>query len=107
LCRCCNGEACVSYITGSRVPVKKLTGTHLDLFTKFTALVVIMATLLNCKFSLLRDVLLAGCHLCGCNGHGDPLLGVCNNSSGVCYCTDRTVGNQCENCSKDHYGNPR
>jgi len=31
VCRGCNGEACDSYLTGIRAPVKKLTDARLDL----------------------------------------------------------------------------
>ena len=38
------------------------------------------------------------CAPCNCAGHGDAALGSCNSTSGECYCTDRTVGFNCEGC---------
>ena len=38
------------------------------------------------------------CEPCNCAGHGIAALGSCNSTSGECYCTDRTVGVNCENC---------
>ena len=39
-----------------------------------------------------------GCRKCNCNGHGDPLQGVCNVTTGECFCDASTYGASCENC---------
>ncbi|XP_041369444.1 multiple epidermal growth factor-like domains protein 8 [Gigantopelta aegis] len=48
-----------------------------------------------------------GCKPCNCNGHGDTLVGECNNITGECYCMDNTDGWHCDTCQEGYYGNPR
>ncbi|XP_034236737.1 multiple epidermal growth factor-like domains protein 8 [Thrips palmi] len=48
-----------------------------------------------------------GCHGCNCNEHGSEALGVCDFQTGVCFCQDNTVGDNCDKCKTDFYGDPR
>ena len=48
-----------------------------------------------------------GCVECSCNGHGDETNGVCNSTTGVCFCKDNTYGDHCEQCIDGYYGDPR
>ena len=48
-----------------------------------------------------------GCHPCQCNGHGDKTRGLCNMTTGQCYCTDDTAGYHCDKCLPGLKGNPR
>ncbi|XP_033100156.1 multiple epidermal growth factor-like domains protein 8 [Anneissia japonica] len=48
-----------------------------------------------------------GCHDCMCNGHGDPDKSYCDNTTGVCFCTGYTKGDNCEECIDGYYGDPR
>ncbi|CAH0390198.1 unnamed protein product [Bemisia tabaci] len=50
---------------------------------------------------------LEGCRGCNCNGHGDTSLGVCDSTSGACFCQDNTEGENCDRCKKGYYGNPK
>ncbi|XP_052789212.1 multiple epidermal growth factor-like domains protein 8 [Mya arenaria] len=47
-----------------------------------------------------------GCFPCQCNGHGNESLGLCNNSTGACYCTGHTQDYHCNKCMDNYYGNP-
>ncbi|XP_033641193.1 multiple epidermal growth factor-like domains protein 8 [Asterias rubens] len=48
-----------------------------------------------------------GCLECQCNGHGDVTLGSCDNVTSVCYCTENTKGDHCEECVEGFYHDPR
>ncbi|XP_038062576.1 multiple epidermal growth factor-like domains protein 8 [Patiria miniata] len=48
-----------------------------------------------------------GCRECQCNGHGDATLGSCHNETGICYCTENTKGDHCEECVTGFYHDPR
>lgn len=48
-----------------------------------------------------------GCHGCNCNEHGSEALGVCNFQTGVCFCQDNTIGDNCDKCKPGYYGDPR
>uniref|UniRef100_A0A8C4SXY5 Multiple EGF like domains 8 n=1 Tax=Erpetoichthys calabaricus TaxID=27687 RepID=A0A8C4SXY5_ERPCA len=48
-----------------------------------------------------------GCKQCACNGHGLESLGICNVTSGVCFCEGSTEGEYCERCVAGYYGDPR
>ncbi|GBP44981.1 Multiple epidermal growth factor-like domains protein 8 [Eumeta japonica] len=48
-----------------------------------------------------------GCRRCDCNDHGDESRGVCNGTSGECFCKDNTDGQNCERCKPKFYGDPR
>ncbi|XP_065347637.1 multiple epidermal growth factor-like domains protein 8 [Cloeon dipterum] len=50
---------------------------------------------------------LEGCQPCECNGHGDESSGLCNPTSGQCFCADHTEGPTCSQCRRGFYGNPR
>ena len=42
------------------------------------------------------------CVQCECNNHGTK----CDPETGVCQCTDNTMGRNCELCKTGFYGNP-
>lgn len=48
-----------------------------------------------------------GCNPCKCNGHGDPKKNVCDMSTGECFCTDFTIGPNCNMCEPGLKGNPK
>lgn len=48
-----------------------------------------------------------GCHGCNCNEHGSEALGVCDFQTGVCFCQDNTMGDNCDRCKSGYYGDPR
>ncbi|XP_078380393.1 multiple epidermal growth factor-like domains protein 8 isoform X1 [Oculina patagonica] len=48
-----------------------------------------------------------GCKPCQCNGHGDPDHDLCDMATGKCFCTDFTMGDNCEKCMPGLVGNPR
>lgn len=50
---------------------------------------------------------LAGCKPCECNGHGIPEMGLCDNTTGKCFCKDQTNGHNCEYCDAPLTGNAR
>ncbi|KAK3088685.1 hypothetical protein FSP39_022382 [Pinctada imbricata] len=60
----------------------------------------------RCKFGYYRKDPSEGCKECTCNGHGNQSMGICNNTTGECYCTDNTQGIVCQRCVPKHYGNP-
>ena len=41
-----------------------------------------------------------------CNGHADTSAGICDASSGVCFCTGRTAGDRCQFCQDGFVGDP-
>lgn len=47
-----------------------------------------------------------GCKKCNCSGHGDITKGECDRQTGVCFCKDNTMGNNCEKCLPGLVGNP-
>ena len=48
-----------------------------------------------------------GCTPCQCNGHGDAEQDFCDIVTGKCFCTDDTMGNNCEKCKAGLAGNPK
>ncbi|KAG1714971.1 Multiple epidermal growth factor-like domains protein 8 [Nymphon striatum] len=48
-----------------------------------------------------------GCHKCQCNNHGNATAGICDSTTGICFCQDQTMGHSCEDCKPGFYGNPR
>jgi len=67
--------------------------------------IVIVIRLSTC--SSVYDTVCTGCVTCECNGHGDESVGVCDNETGVCYCTHNTHGHHCQFCESGYYGDPR
>lgn len=47
-----------------------------------------------------------GCKKCDCNEHGNVTAGICDMTSGMCYCQDNTEGRKCEQCKQNYYGSP-
>lgn len=47
-----------------------------------------------------------GCMPCDCNKHENKSKGICDESTGQCFCEDNTEGMNCEYCSSDYYGDP-
>ncbi|GIY78358.1 hypothetical protein CDAR_179641 [Caerostris darwini] len=47
-----------------------------------------------------------GCRKCECNGHGDIKRGLCNSTSGECFCLNNTMGSNCAQCKEGYYGDP-
>ncbi|KAK0091776.1 hypothetical protein PV326_002712 [Microctonus aethiopoides] len=48
-----------------------------------------------------------GCKKCNCNEHGDKMMDYCDRRTGICFCKDNTVGENCERCKKGYYGDPK
>ena len=48
-----------------------------------------------------------GCQECQCNGHGDAAAGTCDNVTGICYCTENSKGDHCEECVAGFYHDHR
>ncbi|KAH7983551.1 hypothetical protein HPB52_012536 [Rhipicephalus sanguineus] len=48
-----------------------------------------------------------GCRKCACNEHGDSTRGMCDSSTGNCYCLHNTHGKHCESCQPGYFGDPR
>ncbi|CAM1295013.1 MEGF8 (predicted) [Pycnogonum litorale] len=48
-----------------------------------------------------------GCRPCECNDHGNITAGICNRSTGVCFCQDQTESDKCDRCKTSYYGNPK
>ncbi|XP_054720538.1 multiple epidermal growth factor-like domains protein 8 [Uloborus diversus] len=62
----------------------------------------------RCKAGSYGDATsLKGCKICDCNGHGNIELGICNATTGECFCLNNTVGLNCSECEKGFYGNPK
>ena len=45
------------------------------------------------------------CKPCNCHGNADPMLPMCNTTTGVCNCVHPYVGSECELCADGYYGN--
>lgn len=58
----------------------------------------------NGSFAYTQDP--KGCQPCGCNGHGDPDMGYCNTTTGMCFCLNNTMSSDCEICVEGYYGDP-
>ena len=41
-----------------------------------------------------------------CNGHADVSAGICDASSGLCFCTGHTAGDRCQFCQDGFVGDP-
>ena len=49
----------------------------------------------------------AGCQNCQCNGFGDPDRNYCDPQNGTCFCTNNTMGRNCEKCTPGFSGDPK
>lgn len=48
-----------------------------------------------------------GCKPCQCNGHADPGQHLCDMATGKCFCTDNTMGYNCDKCMPGLKGNAK
>eukprot|EP00057_Strongylocentrotus_purpuratus_P007268 XP_011661742.1 PREDICTED: multiple epidermal growth factor-like domains protein 8 [Strongylocentrotus purpuratus] len=48
-----------------------------------------------------------GCVECDCHGHGNASMGNCDGTTGLCYCTGNTLGDNCETCEEGFFGEPQ
>ncbi|KAL7013836.1 hypothetical protein ACKWTF_015609 [Chironomus riparius] len=61
----------------------------------------------KCKLGSYGNATYSGCLACECHGHGNEVLGKCDQKTGKCFCMENTEGDNCEICSKGFYGDPK
>jgi hypothetical protein len=77
----------------------------------YPAMSVSLHQYMLCSLYQKTDTIVQQSHIISfqCNGHGDLSAGLCNSSTGVCFCTDHTEGDDCQACKENdgYFGEPR